>query len=152
VAKEIHQLEQAVVSLETNGASQANNVQAAAAIANLDCRAAGNAAEMFFADFELTVGFGSSPVAGVAIYLYLVPALDGTNFADVDATNHVMPSNCLVGIFQVNKAQTAVQKLVVPGVQLRPLLYKAYLDNQSAQTMSIGWLLKVVASQNQYNA
>jgi hypothetical protein len=149
MAGNILQKEQAIVSLETNGASQANNVQAAATT-TLDCRAAGNAADMFFADFDLTVGFGSSPVAGVAINAYLVPAMDGTNYADVDTTNHVMPPACFIGSFLVNKAQTAVQKLPISGVSLRPLLYKLYLDNQTAQTMSTGWLLKVIASEDQY--
>lgn len=142
------QKEQAIVSLETNGASQANNVQAAATT-TLDCRASGNAADMFVADFELTVGFGSSPAAGALINAYLVPAMDGTNYADVDATNHVMPPACFVGSFIVNKAQTATQKLVILGVPLRPLLYKFWCDNQSAQTISTGWLLKAVASQEQ---
>lgn len=146
----LNQKEQAIVTLESSGSSQANNTQVAASTANLDCRSGGNAAEMFYGDFELNGGFGSSPAVGAQINLYLVPALDGTNYADVDTTNHNMPPECFVGSFLVDKAATAAQRMVIMGVSLRPVLYKAYIDNQSAQTLSSTWTLKVVASEDQY--
>lgn len=153
MAKEIHQLEQAIVTLQATGAgSISNNVQVACAT-TLDCRSGGNAAEMFMADFELLAGFGSNPTVGAQINAYLVPALDGTNYADVDATNHNMPPACLIGSFIVNKAQTAVQRMVILGVPLRPVLYTLYLDNQSGQTVTTStWSVKCVSSQDQYNA
>ena len=149
MAGNILQKEQAIVTLESSGSSQANNTQVAATT-TLDCRSGGNAAEMFYGDFELNGGFGSAPAVGAQINLYLVPALDGTNYADVDTTNHNMPPECFVGSFIVNKAQTVAQRMVIMGVPLRPDLYKAYIDNQSAQTLSSTWTLKSVASEDQY--
>lgn len=151
MAKEIHQLEQAAVTLHTAGGTTANNVQQAASTV-LNCTAGGNAAEMFFADFELNTGFGSAPAVGAVINLYLIPSIDGTNYADYDATNHNMPPACFVGAFIVNKAATASQRMPITNVPLRPLKYTVVVDNQSAQTMSTAWVLTAVASQDQYNA
>lgn len=141
----------AAVTLESSGSSQANNTQVAASTANLDNRSGGiTGAESYAFDFELNGGFGSSPAVGAVIGLYAVPAIDGTNFADVDTSNHNMPPACFIGTFVVNKAQTTAQRLVVLGVPLDPLLYKIYIDNQSGQTLSSTWTLKVVPSQSQY--
>lgn len=136
--------------METNGASTANGLQVAATT-TLDVRSGGNAAEMFWANFELAAGFGTAPTQHNIIDLYLVPALDGTNYADIDATGHNLPSNCYVGSFEIILSQTTSQRMVVLGVPLMPLLYKAYLVNNSGQTISAAWTLKVVAAEEQYS-
>lgn len=135
-----------IVTLESSGGSLSNGSQVAASTATYD----NSSNDMFFANFELNGGFGSSPSVGALINLYLVPALDGTNYAEVDTTNHNMPPACFVGSFVVNKAQTSAQRMDVLGVPLQPLLYKAYLDNQSGQTLSSTWTLKIVAADDQY--
>lgn len=142
--------EVSAITLEGNGASTSTNNEVEANDAQLDNRSGGNAAQAFFASFELVVGFGSAPAAGVAIELYLVPALDGTNYAEIDTTNHLLQAANFRGSFVVLKAQTGTQRLVLEGVMLQPLLYKAYLLNKTAQTMSSGWTLKAVVAQGQY--
>lgn len=149
----------AVLTLQ-DGASGvlSNNSQVLAATANLDNRSGGNAGtiggnsvgELIMATFQLTGGFGSSPLVGAILNLYLIPAIDGTNFADYDTTNHNMPPACFVGSFLVNKAQTAAQVMVIAGVPLSPILYHAVLDNQSGQQLSAGWTLSVLAEDTQY--
>jgi hypothetical protein len=88
--------------------------------------------------------------------LYLVPALDGTNFADVDianaSTDYISPAH-YVGSF-VNDLHNPVintsYRFGVTNVDLQPLLYKPYLINRSGQTFNANAVLKVVAAQTQY--
>ena len=150
MAGQIFEKEIAAVTLESSGSSQSNNTQVAASTV-LDNTSGGNGSQSQLFDFELNGGFGSSPSVGARIDLYAVPAIDGTNYADVDTTNHNMPSNCFVGSFYVVKSQTGAQRLVIEGVTLDPLKYKLYIDNQSGQTLSSTWALKVTPSQMQYN-
>jgi hypothetical protein len=151
MAGDIFSKEGSPVSLETSGASTVTGSEIAASVANLDCRSAGNAAEPFGGDFELVVGFGVAPTVGVTVDLYLVPAIDGPNFAEVDSTNHKLQSTNYRGSFVVLKSQTATQRLVLEGVPLSPRLYKAYLLNNSGQTISTGWTLKAIVDRAQYS-
>jgi hypothetical protein len=119
---------------------------------NLDNRNGGNAAENFWASFELKCGFGSaSGIVGKTVDLYLVPALDGTNFADVDTSAPTMPLNNYVGSFTIVMNQTSVQRLTLIGVPVQPLLYKGYLVNNSGQTLSANWGCRVVTAMEQYS-
>jgi hypothetical protein len=83
---EIFLKERAIIVLQdgTSG-TLANAALALAATATLDNRTGGNAGEDFWANFELLTGFAVAPAVDVvAAELYLVPALDGTNFAEAD--------------------------------------------------------------------
>lgn len=150
MAGDIFSKERAIVSLETNGASIATTAFSAAATTNLDCRSGGNIPEDFLVSFELACGFGTNPAANDPISLYLVPALDGTNFADIDTANKVAQADHFVDTFFVNKVQTTTQRLTVSGKRLLPHLYKAYLSNGSGVTLSTGWTLKAVGVRDQY--
>lgn len=154
MAGKISAFEFAEITLESSGGSLANNNQVAATN-TLDNRSGGTSGgagvgDVFLCNFELNTGFGSGPTVGNIVNLYLVPALDGTNYADVDTSGHVMPPACFVGSFIINKSATAAQRMVILGVPINPLLYKAYIDNQSGQSMSTTWTLKAVSSEVQY--
>lgn len=85
-----------------------------------------------YADFELNVTFGSSPSAGGYVLLYLIPSLDGTNFADGDASTDPQ-SHLEVGAFQV-RATTNAQKLHLRDVKLPPFKFKPLLVNNTSQS------------------
>lgn len=156
MAGDIFAKERSAVTLTSTGASL-TNLSAAAAGTNLDVRSAGNAAEDFAGTFELICQWATITgiVAGTIIGdLYLVPALDGTNFPDVDTTagSSRISSPHRVGFFEASKAPTANtdMRFGTITVDLAPLLYKAYLMNRSGQTISANWTLKVVTARVQY--
>jgi hypothetical protein len=125
-------------TLEGNGSALANG---AAVLAN-DANLANQTNLDLRAMFELVGGFGVAPVAGSALELYLVPAPDGTNFADADTSTPYLAINHYVGSFITVLAQTSAQRMTLDGVQLGARPYRAYLRNQSGQQLSAGWTLK----------
>jgi hypothetical protein len=87
----------------------------------------------FWGDFILNVQFGTVPTAGRAIELYLIPALDGTVYADGDTTTP--PRNLLVGAFVVI-ATTNMQRIVLRGVPLPPAKFKLLVRNNTDQAFA----------------
>jgi hypothetical protein len=87
--------------------------------------------------FELNVTFGTAPTNQSLIDLYLVPSIDGTNYAD--ASSSVVPSfDYWVGSFQLRNVNTA-QKVALVGlgrnlISLPPLKFKPLLINNSGQS------------------
>lgn len=111
----------------------------------------------FAAMFELLVQWGT--VSGItqgriAGHLFLVPALDGTNFCDVDLTAGAayIPDTFRVGMFEVPRVPTAAtnMRLATRVAELGPFLYRAYLLNGSGQAMTAGWTLTVASLQGGY--
>jgi hypothetical protein len=156
LAGDIRAKERAAVTLTSTGASLTTG-SAGAAGTDLDARAAGNAADDFYARFQLTCQWATitSIVAGtIAADLYLVPKLDGTNLPTLDTTSGAarLPAACWAGSFECQKAPTANTDMlmVTPTVQIDPLLYTAYIVNRSGQTISANWVLKEVSIQGQY--
>lgn len=149
-----------IVTLQdrTNTIAMTTGSAAAAATADLNVRAGGNASLDYFAMFELLVRWGTitGVLAGVvAAELYLVPLLDGSNLPDVDltaGTSFLSPSH-RVGAFVVPKqAVTATDMRMTLGpVFLFPVLHRAYLLNRSTQTMTTtsgtSWQLRAVTAQ-----
>lgn len=79
------------------------------------------------ADFDLQVRFASAPAAGGFVLLYLVPAVDGTNYAD--GSDSIEPSSALlVGAFPV-RATGDQQRVVLRAVLLPPGLFKPLIKN-----------------------
>lgn len=148
--------EQAIVALTTTGASLTTG-SAGLAGTQLDARAAGNAADFFAALFSLAAQFAT--VTGIAAGtvvadLYLVPAIDGTNFPDIDTTSGAayIPFTMKAGSFIASKSPTANTNMLFQSsqVDLMPVLYNVYVVNKSGQTMSANWSLKVLAAAAQY--
>jgi hypothetical protein len=82
----------------------------------------------FWGDFLINVQFGTAPTAGRTIELYIIPALDGTTYADGSAT--YLPPNLLVGAFVVVNT-TNMQRIVLRGVPLPPAKFKALVRNNT---------------------
>ena len=152
--------EAAIITLTSSlGALIASGGGVANGTANLDCRTGGNAAEMFGAAFELTVQWGTvtNIVSGTVVGdLYLVPALDGTNFEQVDIAN--ASTDYISGTYRAgsfvnslhNPAINTNYLYAIPFFDLAPLLYKPYIINRSGQTYTANATLKCVAWKGQY--
>lgn len=157
---DIKQKEQAIVTLTSSlGALINNGGGVANGTANLDCRSGGNAAQLFAGDFELTCRWGTVTgiVSGTTVAdLYLVPAEDGTNFAQTDianaTTDYLQPFH-YAGSFSnaLHNPSTATDYIFTLSVEnLKPRLYKAYLINRSGQTYTANATLKFVGDLAQY--
>lgn len=85
-------------------------------------------------DLELLVTFGVAPTAGLVCVLYMLISVDGTNYADGDASI-APPLTALVGSFPP-RAVTSAQRIAVRGIQLPPLKFKYVLANSAGQTMA----------------
>lgn len=84
-----------------------------------------------FMDLVLTVTFASAPDAGGYCELFLLPAIDGTNYASGSAS--IVPSpTTLAGIFPL-RADTNAHIITIPKIVLQPVKYKAILHNVSGQ-------------------
>lgn len=155
---EIFWKEGTIATLEGNGASWSSGTALEANDATLDVRASGlsGVVQNLDAQCELVCQWATVTgiVAGVVIAeLYLVPALDGTNYPDLDltATTSFIPYPHYAGNFIASKAPSSNtdMRCASPVVRLRPWLYKAYVLNRSGQTVSAGWTLKVMSARLQ---
>jgi hypothetical protein len=160
MAGDIFSKERAIVTLTTAGSSLTNNSGGVAnATSDLDCR---NGSSVTPQDFEAIFEFIGqwSTVTGitngtVVAELYLIPALDGTNFPDVDTTSGAsnFPPATLVGLFTACKAPSSStdMRFVSNPVNLQPLLYRPYIKNKSGQTLAANWTVKAVSVRTQYS-
>jgi hypothetical protein len=87
-----------------------------------------------YVDIDLSVTFGSSPTAGRAVTAYLVPSVDGTNYADGSDT--VAPAASLAVASFVVRAVNTAQRLVKRGVMLTPGKWKWIILNDTDQAFS----------------
>lgn len=137
-------------AVQTSGASAslANVTAVACATANL----ANQTNLDDYATFELIGGFGSAPTLPQSLEVYLVPANDGTNFADVNTTSgsSSLSSSQFAGTIPVTLSQTGSQRMTSGArIPLGPRLYKVYLLNRTGQTLSSGWSLTVYGGRYQ---
>lgn len=87
-----------------------------------------------FADFELVVTFGTNPTAATLLDLYLIPTLDGTNYAD-DNGGSAAPNPIYYGCSFPVRAVTTAQRIIAQGVRLPPGKFKvALFNNATGQT------------------
>lgn len=155
---DIRSKERAAVTLTSTGASIATGSAAVAnATADFDARAGGNAPDDLQAQFQLTVQWATVTnilVNTVVAELYLLPALDGTNFPDIDltASTSALPGAAYAGAFVATKAPTASVNAVFisPNIAFNPFLLRPYILNRSGQTMAVNWTLKAASVQGQY--
>ncbi len=85
-----------------------------------------------YADFQLSVTFGSAPTDASICSLYLVRTVDGTNFEDASTTGPVVPRGGFVGAFSV-RAVTSAQVMILKEVLLPPRDFKVMLVNSTNQ-------------------
>jgi hypothetical protein len=145
-----------LVTITSTGASLTTG--SAVLAGTLDCRSgsANGIADTFAALFSLTAQWATAPAgAGQLIAdLYLVPAIDGSLFPDVDLTagSSYIAFQMNAGSFTASKAPTAATLALFSSgvVDLMPTLYNVYILNRSGQTMSANWSLKALAVAAQY--
>src|SRR5262249_51343149 len=84
-----------------------------------------SAALDMFADFVLAVCWGVAPSAGAkAAEIYLLPAVDGTNYAQQDGSGNPQKA-LLIGALESRAPSTSVvEYLVLVGVPIPPGLWK----------------------------
>ena len=137
--------EQTLATTEVNALANGSGILCAA----YDNGAAGN--HYLYAQFEINVDFVSAPTLGPLIELYLVPAQNGTNYADTTggATPFVNLDH-FVGTFYT-QATTAAQRIALTGLSMDRLisipatLFKAYVINRSGQAFpATGSTIKMV--------
>jgi len=158
MAGDLRSKERAIVTLTSTGGSLTNGSAGAGnGTADFDARSTGNFPDDLQAQFELIAQWAT--VTGIAANvvvadLYLLPALDGTNFPDIDTTtgSSALPYSAYVGSFVATKAPTANTnaRFVTPNVTFNPMLHRPYILNRSGQTISTNWTLKAVGVQGQY--
>ena len=116
------------LSTEFNSLANGSSTAASSAIDN-------SSALDMWADMELNLGtFGVAPSAGAYVEVYLIPSVDGTNYADGAAAT-APAQELLVGAFSV-RAATAAQRLVLRGVPIPPGLFKLLCINRTGQAMN----------------
>lgn len=153
----IRQKERSIVTTTSSGSSLTNGSAGVAnGTANFDVRSGGNFEEDRTAQFELICQWATVTgiVAGTIVAeLYLLPALDGTNYPDIDTTSgsSKLPYATLAGNFEAQKAPTANTdaRFISSIVSFNPLLFKPYILNKSGQTIAANWTLKAVGVQDQ---
>lgn len=142
----------AIVSLLTTELNALANSAAAIATTGYD-----NATNLYlFGYFELNATFGVAPTAGNTVDLYLVPASDGTNYADnTSGASGTTSANYYVGSFPL-RAVTTAQKIGLTGpsgsgpIWLPPLPFKAFVVNKGGQALgATGHTLKMVPYRQQ---
>jgi hypothetical protein len=90
-----------------------------------------------FADFAAEFTYTTStPAAGTKVAeLYIVPSIDGTHFASIDASN-VCQKALLVATFETRLPSTTVlEYLLAMGIPLPPRKFKTIIKNTSGQTL-----------------
>lgn len=158
MAGDLRAKERAIVTLTTTGSSLTNGSAGAAnGTADFDARSSGNFPDDLQAQFTLLCQWAtitSITVGVVVAELYLLPAIDGTNFPDVDTTSgsSAIPGAAFAGAFVCAKAPTANTDMlfISPIVQFNPALHRPYILNRSGQTISANWTLKAIGVQAQY--
>jgi hypothetical protein len=84
-----------------------------------------------FADIELVVAAqGSARSAGATISVYMVHAIDGTNYGDVNSSTAQ-----LVAVFPLDAATTA-RRATVTDVPIPPALVKFFAVNNTGQSLA----------------
>lgn len=84
----------------------------------------------FWGDFELVADAGSNFTANATCDLYLLTAIDGTNYAGTSGP----PPGAYVGSFVMQAEHPG--RYILRGVPLPPCKFKAYLKNGSGQNFA----------------
>lgn len=87
-----------------------------------------------FADVALAITYASAPTAGTKVAeLYILPTVDGTNYAAIDAQFQAQLSLLVATFESRNPSTTVLEYLIAPGISLPPGLFKWIVKNTSGQ-------------------
>lgn len=87
-----------------------------------------------FADWDLLCKFQSSPSAGGVVNLYLVPAVDGTNYAD--GSDSLVPASSLFAGSMPVQANMNAQRVALRNILLPPGKFKPLIENGAGQALT----------------
>jgi hypothetical protein len=97
-----------------------------------------------YGDLEVNIG-ALSPTTGGYVAIYILVAVDGTNFpAQSDADLRLTTTQLLCNIPIGTTASTA-QRVAIRNILLPPEPFQIKLDNQSGATLPSGWTVKMNA-------
>lgn len=92
---------------------------------------------LVLADFEVQMAYAVNATGSPSLVLYLIPALDGDNYADGAAGGATAPAAQLqVGNFSPRTGTTNAQRLLLRRIVLPPWSFKAVLSNGSTQAFA----------------
>lgn len=97
-------------------------------------------------DWQFSGQFGTTPLSGSAIELYILPTIDGTTFAEGNSAIH--PPGLFAGAFTI-RAVTTLQILSLTGITLPPVNFMPLLVNRGGQTFSGNNFLSLIPSRYQ---
>lgn len=98
------------------------------------------------ADFQFSGRGAATWQSGSALELYILPSVDGTNFADGNSA--IFPPGLFAGAFTV-RAVTTDQVLMITGVPLPPTKFMPLLVNRAGATISATPTLSMIPSRYQ---
>ena len=131
----------------TTGAIRTSGINAASVAAGANCLGSviDNSSNLdFHADVELVWSCSTAPTADRVLEVYLLYALDGTNFEDGDAsTDPRAPVMGAVPVF----ANTSVHRFLVRGIPLEPLAFKVLVKSRLDQAATITVNIKTYREQ-----
>lgn len=88
-----------------------------------------------YLDLDFLFRAASAPTAGLTLDVYLVPAVDGTNYADASATGPVTPLTNLIATFPSRNVNTA-QRVARLQIMIPPAKFKLYVLNSLGQALT----------------
>lgn len=98
-----------------------------------------------YADFDLAVAYGSAPDAGTKVAeLYLLPSVDGTDFAVVDVDNQPQKALLIATFESRNPSTTVVEHMIVPGISLPPGKFMFVLKNTGGEAFASSGVTKTL--------
>lgn len=148
-----------IYTLSTSNVAALTNLSGTTAVGNVIDNRSSGATSAAAAMFSLTAqwtGVTTGITTGTDIAdLFLLPAIDGTNYPQFDVTAGAsqFPVNAYVCSFIQAASTVTVSTNTLynsPIVELFPALYTAALKNQSGQTIASSWILKVVPAKGSY--
>jgi len=158
MAGDIFLKEQSVVTITSSGSSVATGTAVSAGTINMQAAGTSSLIENLRAFAELTCQFATITgiTAGILVAdLYFVPAIDGTNYADVDTSSGVsyVTNNYRVGSFVAHKQLVTATdyRFASAPFDLFPAKYTAYVLFRAGQTVTANWTLKLMAARAQYS-
>ena len=121
------------------GATLATNVMSAASSTyanqtNLD----------LYCDVEVNIG-ALSPSAGAYVAIYILAAVDGTNFPAQSDADLRLTTTQLFCVIPIGTTASTAQRVAARNLLLPPQPVQFKLDNQTGATLPSGWTVKIDA-------
>jgi hypothetical protein len=98
-----------------------------------------------YCDIEFYSGSTFSPSAGAYVAVYVLCAIDGTNFPAQSDADLRLTSTQLLCVIPVGTTASTAQRVMARNILLPPQPIQFKLDNQTGATLPSSWTLKIEA-------